>query len=277
MKTSVIGFPRIGADRELKKISEAFFAGKATEDEVQAVARAIRAEGWRLQTEAGISYIPSGDFSFYDNLLDVAFALGAVPGRYRALDLSPLATYFAMARGYQGGKGDVKALPMKKWFNTNYHYIVPELDDAMALKFDIAKWQDEYEEAKALGVETVPTVVGPYTFLKLARYTGAKKAADYVAAIGDAYANFVYDMRLATGAKRFSFAEPALVLDTTSEDLNMLIAIYAPVMKAAHRQADGDVFARIALQTYFGDLRDSWRVVKEVGFDAIGLDFVEVR
>ncbi len=277
MKTSVIGFPRIGADRELKKASEAFFAGKATAEQLDAAARAIRAEAWRLQKEAGISLIPSGDFSFYDNMLDVAFALGAVPERYRALSLPPLETYFAMARGYQGPAGDVRALPMKKWFNTNYHYIVPELSDDTALKFDIAKWQDEYEEAKELGVETVPAVIGPYTFLRLARFTGSRTAADFADAAGAAFADFVHDMRLATDAARFSFAEPALVLDTSEDDLALLRRVYAPVLRAAHRTVGGERFARVALQTYFGDLRDSWSVVSKMGFDAIGMDFVEGR
>ncbi|MBR5435946.1 MAG: 5-methyltetrahydropteroyltriglutamate--homocysteine S-methyltransferase, partial [Muribaculaceae bacterium] len=124
-QTSVIGFPRIGKNRELKFASEKFFKGEITEAELQDTAKAIRRYGWEKQREAGIGFIASNDFSFYDNMLDTAFLLGAVPERYTALNLNSIEAYFAAAHGYQGPKGDVKALPMKKWFNTNYHYIVP--------------------------------------------------------------------------------------------------------------------------------------------------------
>ena len=129
VKTSVIGFPRIGKNRELKFASEKFFKGEISADELEKTAKELRAYGWKKQAEAGISFIPSNDFSFYDNVLDTAFLLGAVPERYQALNLSPLEIYFAASHGYQGKAGDVKALPMKKWFNTNYHYIVPEISD----------------------------------------------------------------------------------------------------------------------------------------------------
>ena len=128
-KTSVIGFPRIGKNRELKFASEKFFKGEISEEELKKVASELRLYGWKKQQEAGITFIPSNDFSFYDNLLDTAFLLNVIPDRYRQLNVSDLETYFAVAHGYQGIKGDVKALPMKKWFNTNYHYIVPSIDD----------------------------------------------------------------------------------------------------------------------------------------------------
>ena len=163
-KTSVIGFPRIGKARELKFASEKFFKGEVSEAELQKTAAEIRQYGWQKQKAAGISFIPSNDFSFYDNVLDTAFLLGAVPARYKELGLSALETYFAAAHGYQGAKGDVKALPMKKWFNTNYHYIVPELDDSteLALSGDVKPLQ-EYNEAKAAGIQTVPSLIGPYS------------------------------------------------------------------------------------------------------------------
>ena len=113
-------------------------------------------------------------------MLDAAFTFGIVPQRYKALNLSELDTYFAAAHGYQGEKGDVKALPMKKWFNTNYHYIVPEISDgdSFALKKDNSPVK-AYKEAEALGIKTIPTVIGPYTFLRLATYTGKKSAANF--------------------------------------------------------------------------------------------------
>ena len=125
MKTSVIGFPRIGAQRELKFASESYFKGEKTVQELLAVGKGLRKTHWLLQKNSGLDFIPSNDFSFYDGMLDTAVMLNAVPRRYRELKLDGIAGYFAMARGYQGANGDVKALAMKKWFNTNYHYLVP--------------------------------------------------------------------------------------------------------------------------------------------------------
>lgn len=271
MKTSIIGFPRIGANRELKFASEKFFAGGAGAEALEATARAIRLYGWDEQKKAGIDFIPSGDFSFYDNLLDTAVLLGALPERYRALGLDPLAEYFAAARGYQGPKGDVKALPLKKWFNTNYHYIVPELADSTEISSNPAKFVAEYREAKAAGFETVPTLAGPYTFLVLARCTGAKKAEDFAVAAADAFADAVRALA-AEGARRIAFAEPALVYDTPAERLALFKSIYSRILPAAKEAG-----VKTVLQTYFGDLRDSWETVAAAGFDAIGIDFVEGR
>ena len=129
VKVSVSGFPRVGKDRELKFAEEKYFRGEISEDILQKQARELRLSHWQEQKKAGIDLIPSNDFSFYDQLLDTAVLFNIIPERYKTLDLSDLERYFAMARGYQGSKGDVKALAMKKWFNTNYHYMVPEIDD----------------------------------------------------------------------------------------------------------------------------------------------------
>ena len=127
--TSVSGFPRIGQNRELKKIIEAYWKGVATLDDVRATAKELRAKHWKLQQEAGIDLIPSNDFSYYDQMLDTAILLNVIPQRYQRLAFdNPEETLFAMGRGYQGDKGDVTALPMKKWFTTNYHYLVPEVE-----------------------------------------------------------------------------------------------------------------------------------------------------
>ena len=129
MKPSIIGYPRIGSLRELKFASEKYFRSEIPTEELLDTAKEIRLNNWDIQKANGIDLIPSNDFSFYDNVLDTAVLLNVVPERYKTLELPELDTYFAMARGYQGEKGDVKALAMKKWFNTNYHYIVPEIDD----------------------------------------------------------------------------------------------------------------------------------------------------
>ena len=125
--TSVSGFPRIGQNRELKKIIEAYWKGNTTLDEMRSTAKELRAKHWKLQQAAAIDLIPSNDFSYYDQMLDTAILLNVIPQRYQRLAFdNPEETLFAMGRGYQGDKGDVTALPMKKWFTTNYHYLVPQ-------------------------------------------------------------------------------------------------------------------------------------------------------
>ena len=146
MKTSVIGFPRVGTLRELKFASEKYFRKETGAEELLKEARRLRKTHWTVQKEAGIDYIPCNDFSFYDTVLDTAVLLGIVPKRYQELNLSALDTYFAMARGYQGESGDVKALAMKKWFNTNYHYIVPEAEDDTKIALVGEKLWEEYED-----------------------------------------------------------------------------------------------------------------------------------
>ena len=271
VKTSVIGFPRIGKNRELKFASEKYFKAEIQAEELEKTAAELRAYGWKKQAEAGITFIPSNDFSFYDNMLDTAFLLGAVPSRYRALKLSPLETYFAAAHGYQGGAGDVKALPMKKWFNTNYHYIVPELADDTEIKLQQNnKVLTEYNEAKALGIQTLPSVIGPYTFLHLATYTGAKKADDFAAAVVQAFAELAKALSDA-GAEGLSLAEPALVFDVSAEEKKLFVSVYKELLSKIRSLSK----IKINLQTYFGDIRDVYSEVCQLGFDGIGLDFVE--
>lgn len=271
VKTSVIGFPRIGKNRELKFASEKYFKGESSASELEKFAAELRAYGWKKQSQAGINFIPSNDFSFYDNMLDTAFLLGAIPARYKALGLSPLETYFAAAHGYQGEAGDVKALPMKKWFNTNYHYIVPELSDDTEIKLqEKNKVLSEYKEAKALGIQTSPTVIGPYTFLHLATYSGAKKSADFAEAALEAFSQLAKKLSYA-GAEWISFAEPALVFDVKEEEKDLLLSIYKKLLSKIRSTSK----IKIILQTYFGDIRDVYSEVCDLGFDAIGLDFIE--
>ena len=180
MQTSVIGFPRIGTLRELKFASEKYFRGEISSQELLDTAKNLRKIHWTIQKNEGIDFIPSNDFSFYDTLLDTAAALGIVPRRYKELNLSGLDTYFAMARGYQGESGDVKALAMKKWFNTNYHYIVPEVEDDTVIRLSADKLLNEYKEAKELGITTKPVIAGPYTVLKLCRFTENKGIDDFL-------------------------------------------------------------------------------------------------
>ena len=154
MKTSVIGYPRIGSLRELKFAAEKYFRNVISAEALLETAENIRRENWDIQKKNGIDFIPSNDFSFYDNMLDTAVLFNAVPERYKALEFTELDTYFAMARGYQGKSGDVRALAMKKWFNTNYHYMVPKIEDTAEIKLVGTKPFDEFLEARKNGVKT---------------------------------------------------------------------------------------------------------------------------
>ncbi|MBQ6018180.1 MAG: 5-methyltetrahydropteroyltriglutamate--homocysteine S-methyltransferase [Clostridiales bacterium] len=269
MNTSVIGYPRIGKDRELKFASEKFFAGEIDEDALQNVAKTIRRDDLLKQKEAGITYISSNDFSFYDNVLDTAFLFNVIPQRYKDLGLSELETYFALARGYQGDKGNVKALAMKKWFNTNYHYLVPEIDDDAVISLVGKKPVEEFIEAKEFGVDTKVTLVGPFTFLKLAKFTGSKKISDVYAVLTAEYIKLV-SLLASVGAKTIEFDEPYLVRDLNSDDIDLFKEIYSLIL--ANKGG-----AKILLQTYFGDIRDIYSEIIKLDFDLIGLDFVEGR
>ena len=267
MYTSVIGFPRIGTLRELKFTLEKYFRQEIEAEELLRTAQKLRKIHWNTQKKAEIDYIPSNDFSFYDITLDTAALLGIIPKRYQELNLSELDTYFAMARGYQGSSGDVKALAMKKWFNTNYHYIVPEVEDDTVISLTGDKLWKEYEEALALGIETKPIVTGAYTMLKLCRYIGAKTAEDYVDAFIDAYkalVNRCEEKQIAW----LQFDEPALVRDMSNEDVALFHRIYDAVLPCAKK-------CQILCQTYFGDARDIYSDLIQMPFAGIGLDFIE--
>ncbi|HBC93065.1 MAG TPA: 5-methyltetrahydropteroyltriglutamate--homocysteine S-methyltransferase [Pelotomaculum sp.] len=267
MKTSVTGYPRIGPKRELKFWTEYHFEDKIPAEELKANAKTLRIQQWKAQAENGIGLIPSNDFSFYDGMLDTAFLLGAIPDRYKKLRLDELAAYFAMARGYQGERGDVKALSMRKWFNTNYHYMVPELDDNMEIRLSDSKPLDEFLEAKKEGIQTKPVIIGPFTFLKLAKYTGAKRIGDYAEDTTRTYADLLCKFS-GLGAEWIQFDEPSLVTDLSPTDIELFSRIYSALLNQK-----GSL--KILLQTYFGDIRDCYAEVTTLAFDGVGLDFVE--
>jgi 5-methyltetrahydropteroyltriglutamate--homocysteine methyltransferase len=191
MFTSIVGYPRIGALRELKFATEKYFRNEININQLEETAKEIRKNQWQIQKDSGIDFIPSNDFSFYDSLLDTAILFNIIPARYRKLQLSEIDTYFAMARGYQGGAGDVKALAMKKWFNTNYHYLVPEIEDNTDIKLTGTKLFDDFIEAKSIGIQTKPVVIGAFTLLKLARFTGTKCIKNFADSIISAYSHLL--------------------------------------------------------------------------------------
>ena len=267
MKTSVIGYPRIGGLRELKFASEKYFRSEISADELEKTAKQIRLYNIDLQRINNIDFIPSNDFSFYDGVLDTAFLLGAVAQRYTQLGLSKLDTYFAAARGYQGEKGDVKALAMKKWYNTNYHYMVPEIDDSTKIELVGSKPLELYKEAAEAGVKTKPVVIGAYTFLKLARYTGSKNAQDFAQDTAKAYSKLLEKLS-ELGAEWVQIDEPSLVKDMTAQDIELFTGLYKNILADRHG-------VKVLLQTYFGDVRDCYDRICSLGFDGIGLDFTE--
>ena len=267
MQTSIIGYPRIGAHRELKFASEKYFKGEVNINELYLVAKNLRKEHIENQKEAGIDFITSNDFSFYDLLLDTAVLCGIVPERYKKLGLSDTDTYFAMARGYQGEKGDVKALAMKKWFNTNYHYIVPEIEDETSVKLSGTKIFDEFDEAKANGFDTKPIIIGAYTLLSLTRFTGSKKKEDYLNNIIAVYKEIISGLEK-RGAKWIQIEEPSLVRDISASEKDFLVKLYNGIL-----EGKGNV--KVLIETYYGDVRDVYETLTALDVDAIGLDFIE--
>lgn len=267
MKYSVTGFPRIGAKRELKFATEAYFRGDVSLEELTKVVHEQREGQWKVQQAAGADFIPSNDYSLYDSVLDTAFTLNAIPKRYQDLGLGEVDTYFAAARGYQGEAGDVKAFSMKKWFNTNYHYLVPEIDDDATLQLRSTAFLDGYRQAKSLGITTKPVLVGPFTFLKLADFTGRKGIEDVLDDVVNAYAA-AFQAAKEEGVSWLQLDEPYLVYDLSEADVALFTRIYESLLP----QKQG---LQVLLQTYFGDIRDAYEVVTHLDFDGIGLDFIE--
>lgn len=267
MKTSIIGYPRVGTLRELKFASEKYFKGEIGIDALHQTAAELRAAHWTIQQEHGIDYIPSNDFSFYDGLLDTACLFNIIPERYRNLGLRPLETYFAMARGYQGEQGDVKALAMKKWFNTNYHYMVPEMDDSTKLQLTGTKLFDEYLEAREQHIETTPVLIGPFTLLKLSKYTGVKQAGDFVNEAAAAYVEVLKQLN-GLNVEWIQLDEPELVTDLSPEDIALFTKLYSLILPSKDN-------VKVLVQTYFGDIRDCYQELQALSFDGIGIDFIE--
>ena len=272
--TSVSGFPRVGRDRELKKAIEGYWRGDRSLDEIRKTASDLRRRHWKLQADQGIDLIPSNDFSYYDQMLDTAIMLNAVPQRYRSLSFeNPEDTLFAIGRGYQGERGDVTALPMKKWFTTNYHYIVPEIDEATDIRLASTKPFDEFLEARSAGIDTKPVLIGPYTFLKLARDPRAEELdidRGLINAVSAVYATILTQFS-ELGASWVQIDEPYLSMDKEPGDESLFTSLYAPILAAGR----GGV--KVLLNTYFGHVADIYERLTLMGFDGIGLDLVEGR
>lgn len=268
MTATIVGFPRIGENRELKFITEKYFKHEVTEEELKERAKDLRQHDRKLLLDSGLTNFTSNHFSFYDQMLDAAFLFNVIPENIAELDLSDLDKYFALARGYQGKKGDVKAWPMKKWFNTNYHYIVPQFTADTDVKLAGTKIFDEFVEAKEDGTITRPVLVGPFTLLQLSEFHGCVKE-DFVGAFIEAYAR-IFKQLEDLGANWIQLDEPSLVKDLDERELALFKALYEPLLLQKGK-------LKVLAQTYFGDVRDAYDVLMKLPFDGIGLDFVEGR
>lgn len=225
-RATVHGYPRQGPNRELKKAIEGYWKGRVGADALRETAAGLRRANWQQLADSGIHEVPTGDFSYYDHVLDTSVMVGAVPDRHRAaVEADTLDGYFAMARGTQ----DLAPLEMTKWFDTNYHYLVPELGPDTVFTADSAKQVAELREALALGHTGRPVLVGPITYLLLAKPAPGVSAGFEPLTLLDrllpVYAEVLSDLR-AAGAQWVQLDEPALVQDRSPAELNAAARAY---------------------------------------------------
>ncbi|MEW1797530.1 5-methyltetrahydropteroyltriglutamate--homocysteine S-methyltransferase [Streptomyces niveus] len=267
-RATVYGYPRQGRNRELKKAVEGYWKGSVDTAALRETAAGLRRTNWRQLADAGIHEVPSGDFSYYDHVLDTSVMVGAVPERHRAaVEADETQGYFAMARGTQ----DVAPLEMTKWFDTNYHYLVPELGPDTVFTADSTKQVGELTEALALGLTARPVLLGPVTYLLLAK-PAPGVAADFepltlLDRLLPVYAEILADLR-AAGADWVQLDEPALVQDRTPAELTAVARAYGELGAAADRP-------KLLVASYFGRLGDALPVLAKAPVDGLALDFTE--
>lgn len=268
--SNVSGFPRIGPARELKFATESFWRGETSEEDLQKTAREIRIANWKRMSDAGIDLVPSNDFSFYDQVLDTIALVGAVPERYGFSGGNVgLDDYFAMARGRQAGGIDVTAMEMTKWFDTNYHYIVPELGPATEFSLSSTKPFDEHAEAmEELGIDTVPVLVGPVSLLLLSKPADGVEEdfdpLDLVEGLVEVYGE-ILEKLAEQGVTWVQVDEPCFVEDRTEKELDALRLAYQELAKVHERP-------RILIKTYFDHVGDAYGVLRDLPVEGIGLD-----
>ncbi|KAL3718465.1 hypothetical protein ACJRO7_003575 [Eucalyptus globulus] len=269
MASHIVGYPRMGPKRELKFALESFWDGKSSAEELQKVAADLRASIWKQMASAGIKYIPSNTFSYYDQVLDTTAMVGAVPPRYGwnggEIEFD---TYFSMARG----NASVPAMEMTKWFDTNYHYIVPELGPDVKFSYASHKAVDEFKEARALGVDTVPVLVGPVSYLLLSKPAkGVEKSFSLLSLIGKIvpiYKEVIAELK-AAGATWIQFDEPTLVKDLDSHQLQAFTHAYSELESSLSGLS-------ILIETYFADVpAEAYKTLTSLkGIAGFGFDLV---
>jgi 5-methyltetrahydropteroyltriglutamate--homocysteine methyltransferase len=265
---SNLGFPRMGANRELKKSLEPYWAGKVPATELEQTAARLRERHWKLQAGLGIGHVPSGDFSLYDHDLDTAVMVGAIPERYEVgPGTTALDRYFAMARGGALGGRSVTALEMTKWFDTNYHYLVPELSAGQRFALSSTKQLDELGQAATLGIATRPVVLGPVSFLMLSKYVGARgPSLDLLPGLCEVYSELLTSLQGA-GATWVQVDEPVLGLDLDEPQRAAFALAYATLREAAPR-------LKVLVATYFSGLGGNLPTALALPIDALHLDAV---
>ncbi len=269
MFTHNLGYPRIGSHRELKKSCESYWSSRISLDELLEAGRDIRRNNWRLHQESGIDLIPCNDFSFYDHVLDLSLMVGAIPERYRPLldkhGSSSLELYFAMARGYQKDGLDLIAMEMTKWFDTNYHYLVPEFTKHQAFGLSSRKVLDEFQEAKALGINAKPVLIGPVSYLLLGKEKEPGfNRLDLLDRLLPVYQQ-VLDELQRLGAQYVQMDEPYLALDLPEEAKRAYESWYAAIARACPG-------LKIILATYFAGLDDNVELATSLPVHLVHLD-----
>ncbi|MFQ6650011.1 hypothetical protein Gotur_022349 [Gossypium turneri] len=269
MASHIVGYPRMGPKRELKFALEYFWDKKSSAEDLKKVAADLRSSIWKQMSGAGIKYIPSNTFSYYDQVLDTTSMLGAVPPRYNWTGGEiGYDTYFSMARG----NASVPAMEMTKWFDTNYHFIVPELGPDVKFSYASHKAVDEFKEAKALGVDTVPVLIGPVSYLLLSKPAkGVEKTFSLLSLLPKIipiYKEVISELK-AAGASWIQFDEPTLVLDLDSQQLQAFTAAYADLESTLSG-------LNVLIETYFADLTpEAYKTLIGLkGVTAYGLDLV---
>ena len=260
-KNYVIGFPRIGEKRELKKVLEDYWAKKVDFSEVKYVAENLRKRHWTYQKEAKIDFIASNDFSLYDNMLDTTVLLGAIPKRFQHLKDEEL--YFAMARGNQ----DCVAMEMTKWFNTNYHYIVPEISKDTTFKLNSKKVIEEYKEALELGINTKINLIGAITYLGLSKSVDNSDLFTHISSVVKVYKELLEEISKLNSEIVVQFDEPLFVKDLEPKVLSLLKPVYDELSNVSTN-------IKIVVTTYFEHSNEATKILVNTPIWALGLDFI---
>jgi 5-methyltetrahydropteroyltriglutamate--homocysteine methyltransferase len=272
MFTNIPGYPRIGSNRELKKACESYWTGKISLEKLDLTARLLRQQNWETLQQAGVDLIPSNDFSFYDQVLDMCLTLGIIPTRFKALqknlaDPACLELYFAMARGYQKNGLDITAMEMTKWFDTNYHYLVPEFDAQLKCTLLSRKCVLEFEEAKRLSIHTKPVLIGPVSFLLSGKIKDAQLSnRTILQQLLPVYIQLLTELKTA-GATWIQIDEPYLVMDLSIADRELYEYAYSKINEALPD-------LKILLTTYFGGLKDNTSLALQLPVQALHIDLV---
>ncbi|MGJ0359388.1 5-methyltetrahydropteroyltriglutamate--homocysteine S-methyltransferase [Aliarcobacter cryaerophilus] len=260
-KNYVIGFPRIGEKRELKKVLEDYWAKKVDFSEVKYVAENLRKRHWTYQKEVKIDFIASNDFSLYDNMLDSSILLGAIPKRFQHLKDEEL--YFAMARGNQ----DCVAMEMTKWFNTNYHYIVPEISKDTTFKLNSKKVIEEYKEALELGINTKINLIGAITYLGLSKSVDNSDLFAHISSVVKVYKELLEEISKLNSEVVVQFDEPLFVKDLEPKVLSLLKPVYDELSNVSKN-------IKIVVTTYFEHSNEATKILVNTPIWALGLDFI---